>query len=67
MHSSAWLGRVLMSFHLNVQDKPSLSKGTSLLAGTLETTAYILWLDLFELVNCEPLVASHRGQTKVTV
>ena len=35
--------------------------------GKQNTRPYKLWLDLFELVNCEQLIGEHRGLTKVTV
>jgi len=65
--SNAFLGRVLMSFHMIQSNRPVLAVGTGQTPGKLEDENYILWIDVFELVNCDELIKQQSKLTKVTV
>jgi len=56
LHASAFMGRVLMSLHLIQNDRPVLSTSAGNSVNTLKTATYKLWIDVYELVNCDELI-----------
>lgn len=69
LHASAFMGRILMSFHLISDERPKMQPGVQISAASKDyTTSYKLWIDLYELVNCDALYDAHvEPSTFVTV
>ena len=63
LHSSSYVGRVLMSFHLLPNDRPVLSISSGSTAGKDNSVPYNLWIDVFDLVNCDDLYNEHDDPT----
>ena len=60
LHASAFMGRILMSFHLNSDERPKLLSGSQIPAASKDkSTSYILWIDCYEIVNCDDLYDAH--------
>ena len=49
-------GRCELTLHLIQNDKPVLSTTAGQAPGILPTLTYKLWIDVFELVNCDDLI-----------
>ena len=56
LHASSFMGRVLMSLHLLPNDRPELSTSQSQSVSKTYTKQYKLWIDIYDLVNCDDLL-----------
>ena len=67
LHSSAYIGRVLMSLHLLPNDRPELATRQSQSVSKTNVKAYKLWIDIYDLVNCDDLLKQHKPKSRQCV
>lgn len=65
LYSTSFMGRVLMSFHLLPNTRPVLSLSASQVPSKIQIHTYRLWIDVYDLVNCDDLLQRHRDKTNV--
>lgn len=55
-HSSSFMGRILMSLHLQQNDRPQFLQGVGTHGAEPRSITYQLWVDVYDLMNCDELL-----------